>query len=73
MLKWRLINPKEYPKPLNQLIKIAKRILDNDELSQWMMNHTPSYEDYLDFVDKLSEIVVQPFYEKVGIENENGV
>jgi len=67
MLKWRLINPKEYPKPLNQLIKIAKRILE------WMMNHTPSYEDYLDFVDKLSEIVVQPFYEKVGIENENGV
>jgi len=64
-MKYRKLKEEEYPKPLADLVKRAKRILDDDDLACWMLEHSTAPSDYLEFIDKLDDIVTQPFYEKI--------
>jgi len=70
--RWRLLPPEEYPKPLAQLVKLAKRIVGDDDLAGWLKSHTPSLEAYLEFVDILDEVATQPFYTLEGDLDETG-
>ena len=72
MTRWRLLSPEEYPKPLAQLVKLAKRIVGDDDLAGWLKSHTPSLEAYLEFVDILDDVATQPFYEFGGDPGETG-
>ena len=66
MTRWRLLPPEEYPKPLARLVKLAKRVLEDDDLSEWMRSHAANLECYLEFIDALDEVAIQPFYEFYG-------
>jgi len=72
MITWRLLKVEEYPKPIAQVIKLARRIVDDDELNHWLEDHSSAFEEYTYFIDLLAEIATQPFYTLEGDLDETG-